>query len=409
MQMNDARTLLRQGARAFERHNAGRGEPFNVFTVLRTERDEVNLHSRFLATVLDWTDPLNARKDNLEDFLDTVAAVNGFGMQGATVERERLGIDILISNARRQAVLIENKIDAEDQPQQLQRYHEALRLRGYEEGDIHVRYLTLFGDEPSEDSRGALRYRNIAYRARDFQAWLRNCQDRAGVDRGLRASIGQYLQLVQRMTGTDWSGAYMRELRKLCREGENLVVVHDLKEAMNDVYVSFLRNHLEMIGARLRQELEGLPSKSSASDVSEGSLKKLITAKKLSTAPNMRFDLGAGSALCVWLEDRFSFGIACDGSHPDRPARFREALKGFHGDAGENDHVCPWYRYVDCAVESFRTPTRRDMMILADVGARRSAFETLSATIAREMKPVWARIRASGLQAPLRKADTPAS
>ena len=39
------RLLLAKAARLFERHEAGRRERFNVFSVLRSEHDEVNLHS----------------------------------------------------------------------------------------------------------------------------------------------------------------------------------------------------------------------------------------------------------------------------------------------------------------------------------------------------------------------------
>lgn len=46
-----------------------------------------------------------------------------FAQSGIEVERERDNIDILITNNVRQAVVIENKIGAEDQSQQLQRYH----------------------------------------------------------------------------------------------------------------------------------------------------------------------------------------------------------------------------------------------------------------------------------------------
>lgn len=399
--------LLVTAVEVYERHVAGRREPFNLFTVLRTQTDEVNLHSRFLVAMLDWVDPSSGEKENLKDFLETVAGVNGFGMQGVTVERERHRIDILIANARRQAVLIENKIDAQDQAGQLVRYHETLRHRGFEDGDIHVRYLTRFGDEPSEDSRGALRYGKIAYRASNFQNWLRKCRERAGAEPALEASIRQYLQVVRRMTGTDWSGEYMKELQQLCRQGANLVVIHDLKKAADDVHAGLLGELFDMIEVRLRQDLEGLPPRSSASNVSEDTLKHLVTAKKLSTSPNMRFDLGAGSALCVWVDDWFSFGVTCDGNHPDRAARFREALEGFHGDVSHDDGGYCWWRYVDCAIESFRTPTRHDVKILADDSARRGAFETLAAKLAREIRPVWTKIRASGLQAAGRDADAP--
>ncbi|WP_404840898.1 PD-(D/E)XK nuclease family protein [Alkalilimnicola ehrlichii] len=56
----------------------------------------------------------------------------------------------MITNGDRQAVIIENKIYADDQESQLRRYHDALKQKGY--SPIYIRYLTLDGSAPSEES-----------------------------------------------------------------------------------------------------------------------------------------------------------------------------------------------------------------------------------------------------------------
>ena len=57
------RLLLEKAGRLYEIHEAGRQEPFNVFSVLRSQHDEVNLHSRFLHALLDYRQqPDNTRK-----------------------------------------------------------------------------------------------------------------------------------------------------------------------------------------------------------------------------------------------------------------------------------------------------------------------------------------------------------
>ena len=67
--MNDAfRLLLEKAARLHDRYEAGRREPFNVFSVLRSEHDEVNLHSRFLAALLDHRQSPGQCRENLADF-----------------------------------------------------------------------------------------------------------------------------------------------------------------------------------------------------------------------------------------------------------------------------------------------------------------------------------------------------
>lgn len=52
MQLEDARRLLARVAGLYERYGAKERKDFNIFSVLRAESDEVNLHSRFLAALL---------------------------------------------------------------------------------------------------------------------------------------------------------------------------------------------------------------------------------------------------------------------------------------------------------------------------------------------------------------------
>ena len=66
------RLLLEKAGRLYERHEAGRRETFNVFSVLRSEHDEVNLHSRFLAALLDYRKSHDGPRENLADFLCSV-------------------------------------------------------------------------------------------------------------------------------------------------------------------------------------------------------------------------------------------------------------------------------------------------------------------------------------------------
>lgn len=113
MQLESHRSLLYQAEVLFERHGGSSQvvEDFNVFSVLRTETDEVNLHSRFLAALLRYRRSDRERARNLEDFLTAVADVKDFDMDGASVERECHNIDILIRDRTlARAVVIENKI-----------------------------------------------------------------------------------------------------------------------------------------------------------------------------------------------------------------------------------------------------------------------------------------------------------
>lgn len=263
-QVQAAEALLKDAALLYERHEAGRGTPFNVFTVLRSGSDEVNLHSRFLTALLDHRKAPDAPRANLEDFLENIAGCGDFGLTGVTVERERDNIDILVTNTARQAVVIENKIWAGDQPEQLQRYHGSLRERGFEDRNIHLLYLTPHGHDPSEDSKGSLdaaRIACISY-VDTLPPWLERCQERAYAEPGLRESIEQYLSLVRKLTGTDWTEAYMTELKKLCIEGNNPRLIHDLAEALIKAKIDLLHRLWMGIEETVKKKIPSLHHRS---------------------------------------------------------------------------------------------------------------------------------------------------
>lgn len=121
-----------------------------MFSVLELEQYEVKLHSPFLTALLDHKRPNEAERSNLRAFLESVAGVRNFEPRGVRVEREKWNIDILVTNAEGQAMIIENKIGARDQRRQLWRYYQTLAHQGFADNAIRTCYLTLNGDTPSE-------------------------------------------------------------------------------------------------------------------------------------------------------------------------------------------------------------------------------------------------------------------
>ena len=124
---------------------------FNIFSILRNGADEVHVHSNFIQELLNPIGSHRKEKEFLEKFLET-AGIEGFDTAEAQVYKEQSKIDVLIHN-RDQAIIIENKIWARDQDKQLERYYQKIRNRF---SDIWIIYLTLHGDEPSENSIGNL-------------------------------------------------------------------------------------------------------------------------------------------------------------------------------------------------------------------------------------------------------------
>ena len=382
----DYKLLLANAAGLYEKHEAGRPAPFNVFSTLYKETDEVNLHSRFLHALLDYRKPGDGVRENLEDFLQHVAEKD-FAQSGVTVKRESDYIDILITNAVGQAVVIENKIYAGDQPEQLQRYHKTLKNQGYR--DIHLLYLTLHGHAPSEDSVGNLDYKLISYKD-DLHPWLERCQQRAYDEPELRESVAQYRQLIRKLTGTDYTGVYMEALKKLCLQGNNLVLVNDLYEAMNGTIISLLKQLWDEIEEELKNEITDLPTKDEElSNISKERITDFVEKKKKYNWHGLYYgDEAEEIRLGVEVEDYIFFGVRFyQKDHRDKYDKLKEQLhKKIGGD--KSSKWWPWYQWADGDLK-LKNPDRKDIELLSNKEAR----QKFAKGIAQGLKRVWEALK----------------
>ena len=381
--------LLERAGRLYERHEAGRQEPFNVFSVLRSTSDEVNLHSRFLHALLDYRKSPDAERRNLMDFLHSVAGKENFKEEGIKVERERDNIDILITNNAKQAVVIENKIWAGDQSRQLQRYFDALEKHFC---DIQLLYLTLDGHAPSEDSVGNLKdndYKTISYKD-DLPTWLERCQKRAYAEPALRESVAQYLRLIQKLTGTDFSGAYMNKLKKLCLQDNNLLLVHDLKGAMTEAHISLLQKLWCEIESSL-EEIQDLPSKDEGeSDISEERIRRFVKDSRNYQYHGLNYTLSSTASLGVIVENTIYLCVGCNKEECEKDYNeLKEVCKNING--SKPTQWCPWWRYDDSGLD-LKYPTRKNLEVLLD-DEKRQEYAT---EIARGLKEVWQVVEAAG-------------
>lgn len=156
-------------------------EAFNVFRTLRKESDEVQLHSRFIASLLDPSrdNPLGLGGRPLELFLKQIGSQFHVGPNTRLTPgwrpydwSEDKEIDILIEDKKEGfAIIVENKIYASDSNHpdrgQLEGYHRYItgkdsetgkdsdkRDKTYMDKQVEVYYLTLDGHKPSAESLG---------------------------------------------------------------------------------------------------------------------------------------------------------------------------------------------------------------------------------------------------------------
>ena len=386
------RLLLLKATLLYERHEAGRRDPFNVFSVLRSGHDEVNLHSRFLHALLDYRQPSDEHRENLEDFLRSIVGIDKLNPDDAMVERESDNIDILIRDpSSRQAVIIENKIWAGDQPQQLKRYAEQLERERY---TPHLLYLTLDGRAPSEDSAKGLDpkcIKCISYKD-NIPPWLKSCQKRAYDEPTLRESVAQYLHLIEEMTGKDYSEAYMKELKELCLQDDNLVLVHDLNEAMIEARVSLLHKLWQEIACKLREAIPDLPALSEENlDIAEERIRRFVTYQRNYRYHGIRYKFGRHAFLAVEVEDSIYFGVICPKEESeDEYYRLKEALKEALGQSYSNEGW-PWFRYAPDL--NLKYPIREHLKLLVKEDKRQEYVEAVVSGVG----DVWKSIKDAGL------------
>ena len=193
-----------------------------------------NSHSQVLAYLLNPKTAHQHKLEYLKLFINSCnLGIKDEEIKEAQVHREHSTdkgrrIDIFIRINHETCIIIENKIYAEDQPNQLSDY--------YKDADgkyknIYVLYLTLDGHEASESSLGVDtkekfktmqeegKLVNISYKYHIIH-WLRRLTFNSEEHR-LRSAIEQYLYAIEKLTGQTEEGVSMNnDIMKLLENKE---------------------------------------------------------------------------------------------------------------------------------------------------------------------------------------------
>jgi hypothetical protein len=214
------------------------GESFNLFRVLGIGHLEVRTHSPILGELLDPNGSHGQGDTFLKLFFEELGITDLAPQRcrlrlehyvGPINEKSGGRIDLVIQDVDQpsKAILIENKIFAGDQDDQLLRYRNA-----YPNG--YLFYLTLDGSAPgnvTETGAQELDFRCISY-GEEILKWLVKCKKEATSLPGLREMIGQYHHLISELTGKSISKAMNAKLiEEILRVPENLDAFYALRDA----------------------------------------------------------------------------------------------------------------------------------------------------------------------------------
>lgn len=201
-----------------DRQRAMGKHDYNIFTLFHGFSDEVNLHSNFIASLLDPNGDHYKGDLFLKLFLET-CGIDDFSIDTsrATVFKEFKHIDIYISDGKKH-VILENKVYAKDQPTQIARYIDTIKNKGAKEcdrvkdEDICVLYLHPDGELPKENSLGgyklnqnntklekdgsSINFKVISY-DKEILEWIDRCKNEVSNITDLNVFLSQYKDVIE--------------------------------------------------------------------------------------------------------------------------------------------------------------------------------------------------------------------
>lgn len=263
------------------------GAQFNIFSILNMERLEVRTHSAFLYELLSPNGSHCQGYVYLKLFIEKVLQIDDFDFENIAVYRERdtreFGrIDLIIENSEK-LVIIEMKIDAEDQKEQLKRYSDYGKTIGKK---YKIYYLTLFGTDASQYSIGAneeiVDYINISFE-RDILSWIDACIRSGNTPflPSIRESLKQYIKVVEKITNQA-EGGLVVDIKDFLLKDNNLEIIDEVAKvipyAKAEVEFDFWYNlHKKVdksmveLGYKFIEEDENFPfdKKSSINDIAD--------------------------------------------------------------------------------------------------------------------------------------------
>lgn len=263
--LTDCSKLINEASRILEHQkeiSTLKGENFNIFSILRMESKENATHSAFLGELLNPEGSHNFGSTFLKLFLDLIddkiidiesAKVKLEHFVGARNDKEKTGgrVDIYIWDKNDSSICIENKIYAPDQNVQIQRYC------NYGKNNS-VYYLTLEGDEPSDNSKGDLTagedFQLLSYSS-DILEWLSLCAKEACHFPIIRESIQQYIILLKKLTNQLTDNKMSKDIHKLI--ADNYATTKTLASNLKLVEAEYARLLLSEIKFELDKVLQG--------------------------------------------------------------------------------------------------------------------------------------------------------
>lgn len=178
----------------------------NVYSLLNMERDEVITHEATIYSIFQNKYSLEIKQQLFSLFMKAMELSPSYYEEEWEVEKEYFigdgRMDLFFhSLTSKKAVVIELKIDADDQPEQLSRYYKYLMDMKYE--NFEIIYLTIDGKEPSAQSRKdipeiyEIKLRSYGEHIKKWLEMTIECMNECGIESSL---VNQYMLLIKKLS-----------------------------------------------------------------------------------------------------------------------------------------------------------------------------------------------------------------
>ena len=261
--MKNLQNLLQQISTITQKNNElldATGGRFNMFHICGVNHYE-NTHSAIIAELLNPNGSHSLKSAFLQAFLSLINKdfiPPTFNPSTAIIYTEYTTdngrIDILIEDNQKNALIIENKIYATDQHEQLKRYNQYAQNK-YKAHNIY--YLTLFGDKASLQSGEGVSYLPISY-SDTIIKWLEKCIALAARLPLVRETLIQYSNHLKVLTNQDMNTKNQEEIVKTLGDFNNLEAVQNIFLNYPKVFDYLARKHFNPKMEAFARQKKGL-------------------------------------------------------------------------------------------------------------------------------------------------------
>lgn len=349
MEIKEVKSLLNQVATInshYKKISTLTGENFNVFRILKLESSEVRMHSAFLAELLNPKGSHGQKDKFLQLFIEQFCfKKNLINTENCKVEIEKHTgfisddsdeggrLDIIITDQKSgNHVIIENKIYAGDQKNQLLRYH-------HYSSQADLIYLTLNGKEPHDSSKGYLEnnthYKCYSYKS-DILSWLETCRKEVAIYPSVREAITQYINLIKYLTNQTLNHTMQDELSELLKSNleASFLVADNLDKAKIKTINEFVQD--------IKQFCTSKDLSCSSSINLKENYKGIFISRKDWKYANIGFQFQSYDKALI-------FGVVAK-KNPDQvpfPIELRKSISSIIGNSTKINSWWPWYKPFD--------------------------------------------------------------